>query len=176
MKYILTYTKINVYLLILAIIFRSYIDMDAGLYFVMCGIFIFFIQSRIVEIRKIIGISNSILFNYLNILPCSRCKNGITFSSKNNNYQMTIDKISHEMTSINKISIIDNKFSYMAFLIYCYYSELNINNKNPKIGNMSFFNYESFSYYKLSGASYDKLSSAKIKLDYKLIKEIIKIY
>ena len=150
----------------LSIVIKYYFTLNTGLYIIVYGIFLFFIQNRVNEIRQIVGISNSILYNYLNILPCKYCSNGYSFSSKTNDYQKVIESIRSEITSINKISLVNNRFSHMLHMVYCYYDDLK-NNQKPCI-DINFFDYNSF--------DSNGKSSAKLKFNHKLIKEIIKIY
>lgn len=168
MKYIFTYNKICFYLLILLVVFKYFITLNTGLYVVFCGIVIFFIQNRISEMRQIIGITNSVLYNYLNIHPSKSL-----VSSKTNDYKIAKESIRCEITSINKLSLIDNNFSHLVHLVYCYYDELHCSTKSNQVK----FNFEDirgiFDYHPSDS---NNKSSAKIKFNFKLIKEIVKIF
>lgn len=179
-----TWYKLMIYSLLILIIFNtmSIIHINTGLYTTFCGVCLLFIQKRISDFIRIVGIVNSIMFNYLNgkfeyILKSDsgELKRYIFgFSHKHpsnisqNKKDYIMQDIDKSLSEIVKIQIYDNEIIYFLHKLKLEY-EIHFN-QNSKL-QCSIETHLKFTKLNRTG-----FSSSKLIFDRYLIKEIIKIF
>jgi len=197
---LITPHKIILYMLMLIVINHvfAFICLNTGLYTVIVGVMFFFINWRIQTLFEVCGLFNSIMFKYLNYFEQKYLD---TFSIKDHNRNSVVEDIRKETAELVKKTIHHSEFVIFLHnvrLLHEYYFEgLELDKKISEIkfsnilkGNLDDIEeklliekrasfYEAYKQLQTTNFKFKNVrnfSSAKLKINFFLIKEFVKIF